>query len=360
MNIEFLEVKAFFFGTEEQKRKTYFSFILPFFKEIDGEFSAERDWNGGPHYRIILPKHHDQLLVHFEKDFKAYVKREFGDLSKVELEENIEQYVKHHETIAGMESRSKEEINAGRHLTVAIHSYDEAYLRQTFNSYQHFVVHTQSLFFMQKFISSFGERFFNLPKEKKYLYFTKMLYEVLTFSSFHPKFAVLVYVSNIEGVFAIAEQYGKRAAFEKAYQTLYKSLPFETLANDPEFNELGATWKDTIGNIYSLIKENVKNLFTDEEGFYSKELQKEELVQNIQGISSEFHDLLLKQDVEEWTNHEEHVIYRVLINIVYKSAHMLQFTFTEKNFACYAVCEYVMDKYHTTWREIMAQRGINA
>ena len=137
-----------------------------------------------------------------------------------------------------------------------------------------------------------------------------MLYEVLTFYVFSSKVCSFSICINIKD--AIAEQSSRLV---KSLSNIVQEVAFETLANDPEFNELGATWKDTIGNIYSLIKENVKNLFTDEEGFYSKELQKEECIQNIQGISSEFHDLLLKQDVEEWTNHEEHVIYRVLINI---------------------------------------------
>jgi len=180
----------------------------------------------------------------------------------------------------------------------------------------------------------------------------------LTFSKYSPKYASLVYVSNIEGVFAIAEQYNKKEQFQAAYQKLYDQLPIQAmLNNNEEFIDEGDEIKSTLKGIHQYIEENKHNIFLDQAGFRLKNKQNEELVKNINNISSDFHKLLIQGDLEEWTTHDEHVTYQVFINIIYIASHMLGYSFKEKNFCCYAVCEAIMQQYNTSWQKIMRERG---
>ncbi|WP_128895862.1 hypothetical protein [Longirhabdus pacifica] len=357
MNEKWMEVKAYFFGSEAQKEYTYFHFIIPYFKNIVGNYFADRGWNGGPHYRVVIPEKFAYMLAPLQQQFQDFVTSHFGQLSKEEIKANLQKYEKQNSTISQMESVQYEHIDVQQHVKVNIAPYSETYLHQTFNSYHHFLVHHHCLFQMQTFISSNGERFIQIDDDTKLRYLIRMMYDVLTFSAFSPKYAVLVYVSNIEGVMALAEKYGKKELFEKSYQSLYEKVDVDAVFEDSQYErEIGAAWNEVIGSNFAYIKEQASHLFTDEPGYYTSDKQKQTLIDNMEGIPSEFHHYLLSNELDQTIQHEEHIIYRVLMNIVYRGIYMLQFSFSEKNFACYAVCQYMMDKHNTSWKEILQER----
>ncbi|MDQ8057830.1 hypothetical protein RER83_16525 [Bacillus velezensis] len=353
---DYIEVKAFFFGNEAEKEQVYLNFILPFFSPILGRFHAERGWTGGPHFRIILSKSDTSIIETFPSEFKRYCTTHFPELTKVEIETNLSPYLTHQDIIPNMERRESIPILIENHLSVLIGPYNEEYMYNTFNSYAHFVAHTRALFMMQEFISVNIYKFKEISPETQLKTLTRMLYDVLAFSSYTDKFSVLVYVSNTEGVFSIADSLNKKRSFEDSFLKMYKALEIPAYFTNQSYNlSIGSSWFDTVSKIVDYTKKNLDALTDSEDGFYSIEKQKEDLVKNIESIDSPFHKNLLNQ-IDSLLNHNEHKMFKFLINIIYKSVHMLGFTFVKKNFACFAVSKYVLDKHHTTWEEILKER----
>ncbi|MDM5302504.1 hypothetical protein QUF44_13055 [Bacillus subtilis] len=354
---DILELRLFFFGTEEQKKFVYFEFIIPYFSKMGIPFYAERDWAGGPNYRIIMETQMIEV-AEVKHEFMAFCNQNVGEIGKEIIQRNLQAYKKNTSTIAQMERRQYREINADNHLKLECHPIDEKYVKERFNSFQHFNVHTQSLFLMQQFINSKLLFLKEMGSEEKIKNTAMFFYDALSLSKYDEKFSILVYISNIEGVLAIAEKMQKKELFLKTYEKMYKALQPKKFFEDNGYELIyGKNWRNTLSEIYRLITANLDKLNVQDKGYYSFEEQKQLLYKNIQDIDSNFHNQLVNNNIEELLKHEEHAVFKVLINVIYKFVHMLGVNFNEKNAACYIVCQYVLDKNNTTWQEILKERG---
>lgn len=355
---EYLEVKAHFFGNEVQKKHVYIDFILPYFKKILGRYYAERDWLGGPHYKIILLKEEIDILETFEVAFRDYCLKKYGQLSEGEIEQNLKPYLKYNEVIPGMERRTPKPIVRDHHLTVTVAPFDQEYLKNTFNSTAHFKVHTQGLFKLQTLVDSHLEFMQSLEKRTQLQYLTRMFYDVLSLSRFSRKYSMLVYLSNIEGVFAISNQFEKSTSLREKFEKVYQEIEAERSFHDVRYPVvIGDKWLSVVNEIAENIKQNLDKLSESEQGFFSLEDQKQRLIANIESIDSPFHQSLVQGELDQLLNHEEHKLFKHLINLVYKASHLLGFSFMEKNIACYAVVKYILDQNGSSWEEILMERG---
>jgi hypothetical protein len=352
------ELRLYFFGTEQQKKAVFFDFIIPFFDKMEIPYYAERDWFGGPCYRIIH-EHPDMDMKWVEREFTAYCEEIAGDITEEELEQNVEAYRKSTPAIAQMERREYREVKADTHLSVEAGMIDPAYVKKRFNSFQHLKVHIQSLFHIQSFISGNLGKLRSLNSEERIKYTARFYRDVLQFSQFEEKYAVLVYVSNIEGVLAIADTRGKKQAYIQTYEKVYDFLNPGQFFQERDYDDtFGKEWKQTLRTIFNLITDNLDGLLHQhDEGYFSPDEQNALLHQNINEIGSGFHDELLNKNIDDLLKHREHSIFKYLINIVYKFIHMLGIQFNEKNAACYIVCKYILGTNGTTWKQILEERG---
>lgn len=355
---DYLEVKAYFFGNGLQKQQVYEDFILPYFTNIIGKYCAERDWLGGPHYKIILLQEDAGILENFEASFQSYCISHFGRLTDSEINENIKSYTKYNEVIPRMERRHPQPIDRNHHLAVTVSPYDQEYLKATFSSMTHFQVHTDGLFKLQTLLHTHLKLMRSLDRKTQLQYLTRMFDDVLSLSRFPRKYSVLVYLSNIEGVFAIGDQYEKNVSLRERFESIYRELEIDKgLADDDYPSLIGEKWLEAITQISENIKANLEGLSQSEEGFFSLEEQKQRLISNIGTIDSPFHQSLVGQDLEQLLNHEDHKLFKHLINLVYKASHLLGFSFMEKNIACYAITKYILDQNGSSWEEILKERG---
>ena len=87
--------------------------------------------------------------------------------------------------------------------------------------------------------------------------------------------------------------------------------------------------------------------------------QEAQMQRNIRGIDSPFHQAFLKdKHLHEIVSGKVHLTFRSVTNILYNLMPALNITFLEKHFCSYAIVRYIMEKYHTSWQEIMAERVI--
>ena len=351
------EIRAYFFGNEAQKKQVYEQFIIPYFKQEEIPFHAERDWYGGPNFRVITTDNQIDITL-FKQEFEKYCIDQFGVLDETQLKKEVETYVKNTAIVSQMERRENKTISTDHHLTVAHEPIDTNYVKKRFNSFHHFRIHTELLFSIQKFINEHIHKLSSLTKEKQMAYVTRALYDVLSVSEFEEKDAVLVYISNIEGVLAIADTLGMKDKYLQVYNQMYDVLkPNDFFLNEDYYEDFGTSWLQTIEEIHALIVNQLSLLEVDEEGYYSREEQYDLLLKNITEIDSDFHNQLVVKNINELLQHEEHQIFKVLINIIYKAVHMLGIQFNEKNAACYLVSRYVLERNDTTWDAILEERG---
>lgn len=354
----YMEAKAFFFGNEVQKEQVYTDFVLPFFSPILGCFHAERDWMGGPHNRIVIRADQAEILETFPEAFRQYVSSHFSTFSKEEIEANLRSYQSFNRVIPQMERRTPSPIFPENHLNVTTEPYNNAYLKQTFHSYAHFEAHTAALFKIQRFISKHLPVIKGLSQKQQLQYLTRMLYDVITFSSYSVNYSVLVYVSNIEGVLAIAKEQGNREQMEEVFRKSFAALDIPEAFNDEAYwTLLGNEWRNTISELMADTKNQLEQLSISEDGYFSLEEQRDRLINNIEGIDSPFHHTLLADNLDQLLDHKEHKIFKFLINVIYKSIHMMGFPFMKKNIACYAVTQYVYDQFNMKWEDIVKERG---
>ncbi|KQU63083.1 hypothetical protein ASG66_01325 [Bacillus sp. Leaf406] len=350
------EIRLFFFGSEEQKAKVYVDWVIPYFMEIGVPFHAERDWFGGPNYRIVLEG--DVNLEDVKSHFRSHCMREHGEIDEGEILRNLAAYQKNTAVVAGMERREHRDVSHLNHLEVEAGTIPESYVKKRFHSFLHLKVHTEALFKMQSFINHHLSQWRGMDQTAKISHTARFFRDVLPYSRFEEKYAVLVYVSNIEGVLAIAESMKKKQAYINTYERVYDVLnPRELFAGKDYEEAFGMDWRVTIGSIDSLITTNLEGLAGEEEGYYSHREQRELLYQNIREIGSGFHDELMARNIEGLLDHEEHARFKYLINVVYKFIHMIGVSFNEKNVACYIVSRFILEENGTTWDEILKERG---
>lgn len=352
-----LEIRAYFFGDEDQKKQVYEQMIIPYFAKDKIPFHAERDWFGGPNYRIVTT---DQKLNidAFKREFTKYCLEHFGQLSQQQIQQNLEAYINHTHTVSQMERRENKEININSHLQVDVGPIDEAYVKNRFNSFQHFRLHTELLFTIQTFLNKHIHYFSQLLKEEQLTYTARALYDVLPLSKYEEQYAVLVYISNIEGVFAIAKSLGIKERYLQIYDRMYTSLSPNIFFSKKGYTQhFGKDWRKLLQRVHKKIVEQLPLLKEDEDDYYSHKEQYELLLKNITDIDSDFHNELSEKNLERLLQHEEHQVFKVLINLVYKAIHMLGISFNEKNAACYFVCRYVLERNNTSWEAILEKRG---
>ncbi|XYY59963.1 hypothetical protein ACNSPU_01610 [Bacillus velezensis] len=108
---------------------------------------------------------------------------------------------------------------------------------------------------MQEFISVNIYKFKEISPETQLKTLTRMLYDVLAFSSYTDKFSVLVYVSNTEGVFSIADSLNKKRSFEDSFLKMYKALEIPAYFTNQSYNlSIGSSWFDTVSKIVDYTK----------------------------------------------------------------------------------------------------------
>ena len=96
-----------------------------------------------------------------------------------------------------------------------------------------------------------------------------------------------------------------------------------------------------------------------EDGYWQLKDQEAQMQRNIRGIDSPFHQAFLKdKHLHEIVSGKVHLTFRSVTNILYNLMPALNITFLEKHFCSYAIVRYIMEKYHTSWQEIMAERVI--
>src|SRR5699024_4247858 len=139
-----------------------------------------------------------------------------------------------------------------------------------------------------------------LSREEKLLYMMRAMYDVLSVSQFEDKYSVLVYFSNIEGAFAIAESMGMRERYLQIYNQMYTSL------NPPRFFEVEeyktsfcSNWILMIQQIHSHTTKRLSIIADDEEGYYTQEEQYKLLRQNRRDNNSDLHNELREKNSEE-------------------------------------------------------------
>ncbi|MBP3038188.1 hypothetical protein J9303_01530 [Bacillaceae bacterium Marseille-Q3522] len=353
------EIRAYFFGNEAQKKHVYERFIIPYFQQANIPFHAERDWYGGPNYRVVtMDKKLDIAL--FKQAFVHYCNEQFGVLNEIQLQENVEAYVKNTAIVSQMERRENKAISIDRHLQVEYLPIDTNYVKKRFHSSNHFLIHTELLFIMQTFMNEHIHAFSSLSKEKQMEFTTRAFHDVLSLSKYEEKYAVLVYISNIEGVLAIAESLGMKERYLKIYNQMFDHLnPHSFFLNEEYQVFFGTAWMKTIEKIHAKIAAQLSLLEADEERYFSHAEQHDLLLHNIKEIDSDFHNQLVAKNIDKLLQHEEHQIFKVLINIIYKAIHMLGVRFNEKNADIYFVCRYVLERNDTTWDAILQERGEN-
>lgn len=354
MNNKVREIRLYFFGNELQKKEVYLSFVikeLPFFLE---DYYVERDWLGGPNYRVITSDN-DININFLEKQFQQFCLEKYGYIEKSTILENIEKYKNQSHNLAVIERRTKTDINIQNHLELKLQNVDEYYIKQRFNSLEHFNIHTQSLMKLQPFINKYITYFTNLERLEKIKFTNELLYSSLVILKIPNKFSILTYVSHIEGMMAIAKQYGYYDQYIKIFEK------FNDIIKNEDFSRLNMSflrcWEETLTEVLSDINMKIGMLKKDEKGYFTKEKQSILLKQNINEIESEFHNLLINNNFEELSKQEEHIKIRILTNIIYKCMHMLGVTFNEKNISIYILVESILDKYNTNWKDIVIERG---
>jgi len=358
-NVEYEQINAYFFGNEHQKKEVYVYFILPYLSKnsLAPDYYVRRDWNGGPNYKITA-KYGTINSEAFQLDFSEHIQSAY-DLNNETIEHNLKKYQAFNETISGIEKQGYRKVKASKHGQVELSSYDEQYMKTVFNSRSHFFMQTNALCQLQPFVTKWAGELAEMPAEDRYMTVIKLMHAVLAYSGLDDVFSVLVYFSNSEGVLAVADQYGKRREMEEAFKQLYDRLPMNRVREtEPLLSGCLTMWKEAFDEINKQISTmiNEKNIY--EEGFYSRENQHQALMQNVAGLTSPFHQHFMQHDVKSVTETVMHQRFRFLVNIVYQCLHMLDVTFKEKAFFCYALSRFLMEEKGTGWQQIVKERSI--
>lgn len=350
------EIRAFFFGDETEKRKCYEQFIIPYFSELKVDYYVDRDWNGGPNYRVLVlgkPISVDD----FRKAFSLYIQETFGKFEISRIKKNVVLYEKQKNNLGEMERRDVKKIELNKHSCVDSSTIDEIYVKQRFHSFEHFLLHTKSLCIAQKFVNRNLSFFLYGSREKILIRLSVMLRNVLTFSKFEEGSSVLVYVSNIEGVLAIAKQRDLKKQYEKAFNAVYDHLKTELDSAFKEKDDVQDDWLDTMNSCFRNIEKNIDVMNVHTKGYYSQEDQRNLLLDNISTIESPFHTTLKEKNLDKLLEHEEHLLFKVFMNVIYIIINQLGVNFNDKNIAMYMVIRSIFEETNGDWETALMERG---
>ncbi|MDT0716823.1 hypothetical protein [Staphylococcus chromogenes] len=354
--LQYKEIRIYFFGNESQKQKVYFEFLIPYLKRYFSNYYVERDWYGGPNYRIIIKYliGYEKKLRYLTEGFLEYCDKNFRDLNEEEINLNIEKYKENKDILSQIERRESAEIRLSNHMRIISSFIDENYVKSRFNNEYHFKLHVESLIEIQKYINENISIFRNKTKDAQIRYLADQLYNILKLSIYNEKYSVLVYISHIEGVFSIADSYNLKMKYKKLFSKFAESIQFT-----PDIDKFDDEFHMIFQKITFELRNNIENIKRYEKDYFSIDNQLELLQNNIDDINSEFHKELKDRDLRELAHHTEHLIFKVLISLVYKYIHMIGINFNEKNIAIYLVCDYILKKHGTNWKEILNERVIS-
>lgn len=353
----FRKANIFFFGNEQEKREFYLECICPYFSvhKRDAYF-ATREWNGGPNVEVVyrgpqIDKKELRSVV------VQYCKSKNLTWTDEEIEENLSNYRKNQSNLLLMEKKEKIEIYAGNNLKIKDNQLEMSYYKKIYNSSDQVQLHFESRFLLQPLIE---EALKNIESKKEmHLLVMKLFQITMQLFEYGEKYASLMYFSNIAGIFGIARQYGKENAFRSYFEKEYIKYDMKQLESINISGDLVERFRDAWQLIYKRCSALVEENKLSEEGFYQLADQEKQMQLNIQDIESEFHQTFRKdKHLHDIVSGKIHLTFRSIANILYNIMPALNITFLEKNFCCYAIVHYIMEKYDTNWKQIMAERVI--
>ena len=352
-------LRLFYFGNEQQKSDVYYYVVLPLLSKYLSPCSyyVKRDWNGGPNYKVIFREQpfNSQL---FYNEFLSKVNSEYH-VTANNLLANIASYEKLGSVIGSIERADTKTVDSQYHLKMTNEHFDFAQVKKLYNSRGHFELQLHSLMSLQAFVNQRGREIYAMPDTSKYVLFMQLMLHLLRYSHLEDKYSMMVYLSNSEGILAIAEQYGKRDSMLEKFKLIYNKLPLNVVRT-PELSvsETISQWDQLFADINDKIKNFIQTNELYTEGYYSQGEQHEHLQKNVAEINSDFHNQVLMNNLTAITGHKLHQQFRFLVNIEYQVMHMLGITFKEKAFLCYGISRFIMDETGSDWREILSERRI--
>lgn len=353
----FRKLNIFFFGNEEEKKEFYLDCVCKFMEnERRGQYYATREWNGGPNVEVVY-EGQEIDKVRFKKIIADYCREKELSWTKEEIEKNLESYRKNQSNLLQMEKKNKIEIYAENHLKIVESFLDMDYYQRLYNSSEHVILHFESKFLLQPLVEASLKKI----KDKKMMHLLVMKLFQITMKLYEQgeKYASMVYFSNIEGVFGVAKQYGKAEAFRTYFEKEYQKYDMEHFEELELPDNLVERFEEAWRRIYENCAALVDNKQLVENGFYRLEDQENQMQSNIRDIESEFHQAFRKDEhLHDIVTGKVHLTFRSVTNILYNIMPALNISFLEKNFCCYAIVNYIMAKYHTSWQAIMAERVI--
>lgn len=353
----FHKLNAFFFGDEQEKSDFYLKCICPFMEKTrQGAYFATREWNGGPNVEIVYAGEEIDPRK-LSRAVREYCRVNELTWTPEQIQCNLWQYKKNQKNLLKMEKKIKTPILARNNLRVIGSALDMDYYKKIYNSSEQLRLHFESKFILQPLIIQALE---NLKDKKSMCLLVMKLFQ-MTMNLFEKgeKFGSMMFFSNIEGVMAIAREYGKEEAFRRYFATEYKKYDmahFDDVKLPGDLEEgFGKAWKQ----IYDMCEEMVVEGNLSEDGFYKLADQEMQMKLNIRDIDSAFHRAFRNDEhLHEIVSGKVHLTFRSVTNILYNIMPALNISFLEKNFCCYAIVHYIMEKYDTSWQEIMAERVI--
>ena len=353
----FRKTNVYFYGNEAEKRAFYIACVCPFFeKHKKGRFFAIREWNGGPNVEVVY--YGEKIDKKALRDAIAeYCKKNDLSWSTEQIEENLRSYKKNQENLLKIEKKNKVDILAKNHLRVCDRQIDIQYYKRVYNSSDHVKLHFESRCLLQPLLEEALVKIHS--KQDMNLLVMKLYCMTMRLFEHGEKFASLMFVSNIAGVFALAKQYGKEDAFRNYFESEYKKYPmgeFEQVELDGSLlDRFSVAWTHIYNDCIALVDEDLLS----EKGYYRLEDQVQQARANMHGLESEFHQTLIRDEhLNEMVSSRTHLVFRSIVNILYNLMPSLNLSFLDKQFCCYAVVRYIMEKYDTDWKHIMEERVI--
>lgn len=353
----FHKLNAFFFGDEKEKSDFYLKCICPFMEKIrHGAYFATREWNGGPNVEIVYAGEeiNPRMLA---RAVKEYCKSNELTWTPEQIQRNLLQYKRNQKNLLKMEKKIKIPILARNNLRVIESALDMGYYKKIYNSSDQLKLHFESKFILQPLIIQALE---NLNDKKDMCLLVMKLFQ-MTMNLFEEgeKFGSMIFFSNIEGVMAIAKDYGKEEAFRQYFTREYKKYDMAHFDEIKFPGDLEEGFRKAWRQIYDMCEKMVEEGKLFEDGFYRLEDQEKQMKLNIRDIDSAFHrEFRNDEHLHEIVSGKIHLTFRSVTNILYNIMPALNISFLEKNFCCYAIVHYIMEKYDTSWQEIMSERVI--